>query len=318
MSEIGVGIIGTGYIATACHAPAVLATPSARLAAVLSRQNSLGFLSTVGAGDARPYDDLDAFLADPDIDLVVIASPDALHVPQAAASLRAGKHVLVEKPVALGESEARSLVDLAGARGLVLASGYHLRCHPGHRALRSLVREGALGALRHLRMMWSYPMDSANWRASSEFARWWSLSATATHCLDLARWFADDADEWAALTAVLSNTKWHGPREESAAIAARLASGPTVEVLSSVLLDEHTRVEIFGDDGVAVCTGTLGPDGGGDISVDGEPLAYAPGSPFLPQLDAVLAAISGEGQPVADGEVGARAVRDLELAAGSS
>src|SRR4051812_3346781 len=137
MSQVGVGIIGTGYIATACHAPAVLASPSARLAAVLSRQESTArdFLRTVDATGARPYDDLDAFLADPEIGLVVIASPDALHSPQAAASLRAGKHVLVEKPIAVSGSDARSLVDLAGARGLVLASGYHLRCHPGHLAL---------------------------------------------------------------------------------------------------------------------------------------------------------------------------------------
>ncbi|GIF49886.1 1,5-anhydro-D-fructose reductase (1,5-anhydro-D-mannitol-forming) [Asanoa ferruginea] len=318
MSQVGVGIIGTGYIATACHGPAVMASPSARLAAVLSRSEAGGrdFLRTFDASDARPYSDLDAFLADPEIELVVIASPDGLHFPQAAASLRAGKHVLVEKPIAVSEAEARSLVDLASAQGLVLASGYHLRCHPGHVALRERVRAGALGTIRHLRVMWSFPIAESNWRARSDIARWWSLSATGTHCLDLARWFADDLDDWAQFTAVLSNTRWQAPRDESAAIAAQLASGPTVEVLSSVQFEIYTRVEIFGDRGIAVCADTLGPEGGGEVRLNGERLDFTPGSPFVPQLAAVLGAIAGQGGPPADGMVGLRAIKDLELAAG--
>ncbi|MEV4619900.1 Gfo/Idh/MocA family oxidoreductase [Asanoa sp. NPDC049573] len=311
MSQVGVGIVGTGYIASAGHRPAVAASPGARLAAVLSRDESS---ARAFDPDAHPYDDLAAFLADPAVDLVVVALPDALHFPQAQASLRAGKHVLVEKPIALSEAEARSLVDLAAAQDLVLASGYHLRCHPGHQALRERVLAGALGPLRHLRAMWSYPMPDSNWRARSESARWWSLSATATHCLDLARWFAADMDDWAQLRSVLANTKWQAPRDETAAIAAQLRSGPTVEVLSTIQFAEYTRLELFGDDGIAVCAGTLGPDGAGEITLNGEPLAFTPGSPFVPQLAGVLDAIAGRRPPAADGAAGLRAVRDLELA----
>jgi predicted dehydrogenase len=318
MSQVGVGIIGTGYIATATHGPAVTALPETRLAAVLSRRESSGreFLRTFDATDARAYDDLAAFLADPNVSLVVVASPDGLHFPQAEASLRAGKHVLVEKPIALRETEARTLVDLAAAQGLVLASGYHLRCHPGHRVLRERVMAGALGTIRHLRAIWSYPIPDSNWRARSEFGRWWSLSATATHCLDLARWFGADMDDWAQFTSVLSNNKWQAPRDESAVIAAQFASGPTVEVLSSVQFDEYTRVEIFGDRGFAVCAGTFGQDGAGEIHLNGEPLEFTPENPFVTQLAGVLDAISGELPPPADGAVGLRAVRDLMLADG--
>jgi predicted dehydrogenase len=123
-------------------------------------------------------------------------------------------------------------------------------------------------------------------------------------------------DDWAQFTSVLSNSKWQAPRDESAVIAAQFASGPTVEVLSSVQFDEYTRVEIFGDRGFAVCAGTFGQDGAGEIHLNDEPLEFTPENPFVIQLAGVLDAISGELPPPADGAVGLRAVRDLMLADG--
>jgi predicted dehydrogenase len=313
MTDVGVGVIGTGYIASAGHAPAVVATPGARLAAVLSRSAATGrrFLSTVDAGDATPYDDLGAFLADPGVDLVGVASPDGLHFPQAEASLRAGKHVIVEKPMALRVDDARTLVELAADRGLVLAAGYHLRCHVGHELLRRRVLAGELGTLRHLRVSWPFPIPETNWRAQGEVATWWSLSATGTHCLDLARWYADDMAEWAQFTSVRSNSRWHVPTDEAAVVAGQLASGPTVDVFSSMQFGGDTRLELFGDDGSAVAENTFGEHGGGAITVNGERLAYTPENPFERQLAAVLAAVAGDGSPPADGAVGLRAVEDL-------
>ncbi|MEV0721147.1 Gfo/Idh/MocA family oxidoreductase, partial [Asanoa sp. NPDC050611] len=297
MSDVGVGIIGTGYIANAGHAPAAVATPGARLAASLSRSTAgaRDFLSTFDAPGAKPYDDLGAFLADPDIGLVVVLSPDGLHFPQAEASLRAGKHVLVEKPMALSAGEARTLVDLATTSGLVLAAGYHLRCHVGHELLRRRIHE--IGTLRHLRVSWPFPIAETNWRAQGEIAKWWSLSATGTHCLDLARWYADDMADWAQFRSVLSNSRWHVQTDESAVIAAQFASGPTLDVFSSMQFDGETRLELLGDDGSAVAVNTFGPHGRGDITINGALLAYAPENPFVRQLTGVLAAIRGEGPP---------------------
>lgn len=312
------GIIGTGYIAAACHGPVVTAAPGARLVGVLSRRVDAArdFLTTLEVDAATPYDDLGAFLADPGIDLVVVASPDGLHFPQAEASLRAGKHVLVEKPMALSLADAQSLVDLAAERGLVLAVSYHLRCHAGHELLRRQILDGALGALRYLRLAWSFPIDESNWRARSDVARWWSLSATGTHCLDLARWFADDPADWTRFEAVLNTTRWGG-RDESAVIAAQLASGASVDVLASIQFAEYTRLELFGDRGSAFCEGTLGPEGGGTIVLNGQPLDFTPTNPFAVQLDRLLAAINGQSAgPPADGAVGLRAKRDLLLAGG--
>lgn len=89
-------------------------------------------------------------LADPDIDAVSLASPAGLHYAQAKAALEAGKHVYVEKPLALDISEAEELCALAAARGRVLMVGHLLQYHPVYLALRQLVEAGELGRLHHV------------------------------------------------------------------------------------------------------------------------------------------------------------------------
>lgn len=89
-------------------------------------------------------------LADPAIAAVSLASPAVLHFAQAKAALEAGKHVYVEKPLALGVAEAEALGRIAEARGLVLMVGHLLQYHPVYVKLREMVGAGALGRLLHV------------------------------------------------------------------------------------------------------------------------------------------------------------------------
>lgn len=92
----------------------------------------------------------EAVLADPGIDAVSLASPAGLHYAQARAALEAGKHVYVEKPLALDVAEAQALCALAAARGRVLMVGHLLQYHPAYLALREMVAAGELGRLHHV------------------------------------------------------------------------------------------------------------------------------------------------------------------------
>ncbi|RMD91157.1 MAG: gfo/Idh/MocA family oxidoreductase [Alphaproteobacteria bacterium] len=89
-------------------------------------------------------------VAAPDIDAVVLALPAELHARTAIAAIEAGKHVLVEKPMALRIEDARAIVEAARARGVVAMTGHVLRFHPAFEALERLVREGALGRIRYV------------------------------------------------------------------------------------------------------------------------------------------------------------------------
>ena len=108
-----------------------------------------GRLARYGArfAQARTTTRFDDLLEDESVDAIVIATPVSTHADLARAALRAGKHVFVEKPLALAASEAEELVAIAEERGLALMPGHLLLYHPGVRKLREIVESGELGRL---------------------------------------------------------------------------------------------------------------------------------------------------------------------------
>jgi len=106
--------------------------------------------SQLSARYGAPVAALDPMLRDPAIAGVAIAAPAAQHAALATAALEAGKHVFVEKPLALTVPEAERLCALAEQRDRLLMVGHLLQYHPAFIALRELVRDGALGRLQYL------------------------------------------------------------------------------------------------------------------------------------------------------------------------
>ena len=92
----------------------------------------------------------EALLADPSVDGVVIALPPTINPDVALSALAAGKHVLVEKPMAMNSARAEAIVTAAEAANRVAMTGHVLRFHPGYRALEDVVASGALGAVRYV------------------------------------------------------------------------------------------------------------------------------------------------------------------------
>ena len=312
-----IGIIGLGGIADTAHAPAINDVDGAQLVAVLSRDAEKGraFLSKHNPPDGTVITSLEDFVSNSDTDLVIICSPDGLHYEQTKACLEAGKHVLAEKPMTTSTDQAKELVELASAKGLLLKTGFHLRSHNGHKLLKQKIDAGEIGNVRHIRAIWAFPMpDDSNWRAKDDTTRWWSLSAVGSHCIDLTRWLANDTDDWKKFQAVTTNQVWGGPHDETAVISAQFASGPTAEITSSVLFGPYNRIEIFGDKGTAVCSGTLGRDGTGRITINEKEMTYDPVIPFVNQLQEIKDSIESGIMNQIDSSVGLRSVLDLELA----
>lgn len=312
---IRVGLVGTGSIADGAHGPAIAELASARLTAVLSRDADRGrqFLDK-HHGTGRVHGTTDSFASDPEIDLAIVTSPDKLHFEHAKRCLDAGKHVLLEKPMTTSLAEAKELAVSAERSGLILAVGFHLRAHLGHEMLKARIDHGEIGSLRHIRAIWSWQSDPSNWRATTEVGKWWSLAGVGTHCLDLARWFAGDEAEWASFAAVTAHNVWQAETDESAIVAGQLATGPTVEVVSSVQFGTYQRLELFGSQGIAVCHGTMGREGRGEIMLMDEKLTFRVQSPFVRQLENVVDAIEKGAALRAPASVGIRALADLLMA----
>ncbi|RZL66483.1 MAG: oxidoreductase [Variovorax sp.] len=136
------GLVGYGLAGQTFHAPVLSAVPGLELAAVASSQPDK-VRADWPAADVVP--DVAALVARPDIDLVVVATPNAQHHPVARAALEAGKHVVVDKPFTLDAAEARDLADLAARQGKVLSVYQNRRYDADYLTLRELLGSGRIG-----------------------------------------------------------------------------------------------------------------------------------------------------------------------------
>lgn len=150
------GILGAAKFAQEHMAPAIHAAKGARLAAIATRVPSRAEPFAAFCPDLRVHDSYDALLADPAIDAVYVPLPNTLHVEWAAKAMRAGKHVLVEKPIAMQADEIDPLIALRDETGLLAAEAYMIVHHPQWQRVRDLLSVGAIGQLMHVNGLFSY------------------------------------------------------------------------------------------------------------------------------------------------------------------
>ncbi len=151
----GWGIMGTGTIAGLFAADLSL-LPQARLAAVHSRSRDKAQAFAGRFGTATAYDDEAAFLADPAIEAVYVATPNHLHVAQALAAIAAGKPVLIEKPIALKSGDVEAIAQAARERGVFAMEALWTRFLPAVRAARAHIAAGRIGPVKRIRADLSY------------------------------------------------------------------------------------------------------------------------------------------------------------------
>lgn len=139
---IRVALVGYGLAGKVFHAPLIGATPGLDLACIVSSDAAKVQADLLGM---RVVPDLDSVLADGSIDLIVLATPDALHAPQALAALDAGKHVVIDKPFAPTLAQAQQVAARAAESGLTLTIFHNRRWDGDFLTARRLIEDGTLG-----------------------------------------------------------------------------------------------------------------------------------------------------------------------------
>lgn len=181
------GVVGLGNVVSSRFAPAVVATAGATLAACVSRdpEKARAFASKFAV--PRVHATPAALFADAEVDAVYIATPNSMHAEQAVEALRAGKHVLCEKPLSLTEADGRRVVAAAVAADRVLGVAFQLRFEALFARVRAIVAAGRLGELRTVSLLGCSPAGSPGaWRRVPEEGG--ILSDLAVHLLDLLPW----------------------------------------------------------------------------------------------------------------------------------
>jgi predicted dehydrogenase len=189
---VRIALTGTGYIARA-HAHASRNTPGVELVAVVNhRPKSMqAFASKFGI--PRQYPDVDALLADGDVDALVVGTPNYLHAPQTIAALEAGVHVMVEKPMAMDAAEAEAMMAASAKSGALLMVAHCWRFDPEVRWLRRQVEARRLGTIVRTKgygvhVHWG----PAGWFAQKRYAGGGALADMGIHALDTARFLLGD------------------------------------------------------------------------------------------------------------------------------
>ncbi|HEY0399007.1 MAG TPA: Gfo/Idh/MocA family oxidoreductase [Acidimicrobiia bacterium] len=266
---IRVGIVGVGWGAF-IQGPGFRAVPEFELAALCGRRP--GPLADAAARLSIDDTSTDwaSFVSRPDLDLISVATPVALHHPIAMAAIAAGKHVLCEKPLAVTEKEAAELVDAAGAAGVVAATGFELRWTPDRLAMWELIESGFLGSpyfvrtsqakdlwhpTHRLQSPWMYDLDQGGGQ----------LSAGLSHDIDFVLRCFGPAEAVCAdvRTSVRERTTPDGEplpvtADDSGGVLLRLASG-ALAILSYTVMGAHAggaEFEAYGSEGSVVAHGS--------------------------------------------------------------
>lgn len=266
--------------------------------------------------DVQIYCDYETMLRSAKLDAVVIASPAPMHAGMALAAIRAGKHVFVEKPLALTVEDAEKVGREAQDANLVLCVGHVLLYHPAVRTMLELIREGKIGSVRHLR---SRRLSWGRLRAQENV--WWSF---APHdCALVYEVFGEFPQELAS-----SQSAFINPGLSDFAYADfRFANGATAHIEVSWLdPDKSSRIDVFGSQGTLTlvdsregATLTFTPCGdrkneAGNAELwreEPQPVSLPQGEPLRIELESFIAALQGGALPPTDGAEGLAVVRML-------
>ncbi|MCH6562782.1 MAG: Gfo/Idh/MocA family oxidoreductase [Myxococcales bacterium] len=149
-APLRIGILGAARIAPMALVRPARAVPGVTLLAVAARDPEKARAFARKHGIPRVHPSYDALLCDPEIDAVYNPLPNSLHCEWSIRALRAGKHVLCEKPMAANAAEAERMAQAAADAGRLLVEAFHYRYHPLAARLRELIESGALGRVQHL------------------------------------------------------------------------------------------------------------------------------------------------------------------------
>lgn len=189
---VRVAVVGAGILGRR-HARVLSEIAGVRLTGVADHSAERAAAAATPAG-APGFGSMDELLAAVDCDAVVVATPDHLHTDPVLAALAAGKHVLVEKPLATSPADARRMIDTAAAAGRVLQVNYSQRWVPEYAWMKEQIEAGAIGrpamliSIKHDTI--EVPTGMISWAASTSPI--WFMSS---HDIDLAAWYLDDQAE---------------------------------------------------------------------------------------------------------------------------
>jgi len=254
--KIGVAVIGSGSIATHRHAPEYAANPNVEIIAFVDRVPERA-QKLAKKYDAKALTDWEDALQMREVDAVSVCTPNVLHAPMSIGALKAGKHVLCEKPMATSDQEARDMIAAANTAGKYLMIGHNQRLAPLHVKAKQLLQAGAIGKVLTFRTAFAHPgpegwsIEGPNsWFFEKKQAFVGAMGDLGVHKADLIRWLL--GEEIVEAAAMVDRLQKHGDVDDNAVCILRSQSGAIGTLVASWTHNpgEDNATTLFGSEGI--------------------------------------------------------------------
>lgn len=295
-----IAIVGAGWISDFYHQAYERLRDSFTLAGCVGNPSPEGrarLTKTCDAWGVKAYSSFGEMLNDPSVDCVGIMSPTTKHFAQAKAALEAGKHVLVEKPVALVPAELDELKAVAEKAGKVIFPGHNFVYRPVVRKAKEIIDSGALGTISYGSFRAAHfipPEHAAGWRSKLEFSGGGAMMDSGTHLVYQSLYLLGKPKWLSGFSASKHYTSMQG--EDVCQISLQYPDGKIGQIFQSWASADDTagEIRIEGDKGVLVITDALRLNG----KVVDDDSSYQ--NSFFHTLKAFGEAIDGRGSPLSD------------------
>ncbi|HEX3656668.1 MAG TPA: Gfo/Idh/MocA family oxidoreductase [Pirellulales bacterium] len=251
-SPVRFGLIGFGAWGR-CHAEAIAKTPGAELAAICARSPESSAAARQQYPAAEVYADYRKLLEQPDLDVIDVVLPSHLHREVGCAALASGRHLLLEKPMALSVAECDELQSTARRHERLLAIGHEMRLSSLWGKVKQLIDEGFIGEPQHVLVELSrkpYRTGADGWRYDIERVGSWVLEEPI-HFFDLARWYFSSLGEPTSVYAAAKARRPEHPELRDNFSAIVHFPGGAYAVVSQTLsaFEHHQTVKVSGSRG---------------------------------------------------------------------
>ncbi len=253
--RIRYGIIGFGLFAERAIAGAIIDSSNSELVAIQKRSLALARQKADALSVPYAFSSSAELAACPAVEAVFIVSANASHHDETVVAARAGKHVLVEKPMALNAIEARHMIDECERNGVKLMVGQVVRFSPVVRRVRDLVQSGSLGRIISARAdyLFNARLSKRAWLYDRALAGGGPVFDIGVHCLDTLSFILQDRVQ--TVHSLLSPLPTASTTERTAILGLRYSKGTLASITCSFEAPaRHINIEIIGTDGLAQAT----------------------------------------------------------------
>ncbi len=323
-SPVRFAILGFGHHAVRRLLPAFAKSDQTVLTGMWRRDAEAAAKNCAELSIPNCFTSREELCASPDVDVVFITSPDAMHRDDMLLALKHGKAVLCEKPLAMNAAESHEMVAAAKAAGVLFGVGQNFRYNRSLEWLREKVRSGAIGEPQLAHALYSYPANLAprKWIVDPTLACGGPIADVGVHCMDALRFVLDA--EISSIQTLARTDASSGTVDAVASLQMEMtaniyAANIYATVSVSARAPYRTLVEITGSNGVLIAENGLTVDRPVDLvlrraGVLIESATVDNSDGYVRMLDAFAKAFRGEGTFAASGDDGVRNMQALDAA----